>query len=69
MNIKPTTKSDVCYSSRIASIELHPSRYIKLENPKHVQPREVFLSQQTCLHNHFSTARFKNEQIYSANKG
>ena len=67
MNIKPTTKSDVCYSSRTY---LHPSQvYIKLENPKHVQPREVFLSQQTCLHNHFSTARFKNEQIYSANKG
>lgn len=66
MNIKPTTKSDVCYSSRTY---LHPSRYVYTENPKHVQPREVFLSRQTCLHNHFSTARFKNEQIYSANKG
>ena len=64
MNIKRTTKSDVCYSSRTY---LHPSRYI----PKtlNTSNREVFLSQQTCLHNHFSTARFKNEQIYSANKG
>ena len=76
MNIKRTTKSDVCYSSRTY---LHPSRYIetyfikfcfRLKNPKHVEPKRGFsFPASRLVFIITSTARLKNEQIYSANKG